>query len=151
MKNDISTHTKDIFFKIIFSNAPELTENQRQKLLLALTEASVEICRQSVSGFSQDYTKAVYELESHKKQFSDHIDSMSAYTKRLLKELEDKGVVSYDRHPKTGAKMIKSTSSVVFSMCEFLNSLNELVTLFYRDIYKIHDPKEKIITQQSLF
>lgn len=151
MKNDITTKTKDFFSKILTEQAPELREAQKSKIITELSTFSVSLCRESVNGFSVDYTSAVYQLEAHKKMFLDHIDSLSITTKRLLKELEDKGVISYTMHPKTGARMVKSSSSVVYSMCEFLNSLNEFVTLFYKDVYKIEDAKEKIITQTTLF
>jgi hypothetical protein len=93
---------------------------------------------------------AINDLETHRKEFQDHIQFLQKNTTKILEILKSKALVYYDSDPKTNKNVLVGRTNVLTEVVSFMNILNNMVISYYKDVYKIQQNEDKT-TQTSLF
>jgi len=150
MKNTLKNKLFEAIEKNLDESCPEMPETDRRKLANLIQSISLEILLENMDGISKTYSETVLEMESHKKMFKDHIESMQKDCKALMEAFKRHGIVSLEIDPKTRKPMLKPRSAVAAEMVAFLNKLNSLTMSFYENVYKIEEDKD-YTTQTTLF
>jgi len=150
MKNTLKNKLFEAIEKKLDESYPEMPESDRRKLASLIQSISLKILLENMDGISKTYSETVLEMESHKKMFKDHIESMQKDYKALMEAFKRHGIVSLEIDPKTRKPMLKPRSAVAAEMVAFLNKLNSLTMSFYENVYKIEDDKD-YTTQTTLF
>jgi len=150
MKNNLKNKLFEAIEKKLDESYPEMPETDRRKLASLIQGISLEILLENMDGISKTYSETVIEMESHKKLFKDHIESMQKDCKALMEAFKRHGIVSLEIDPKTRKPMLKPRSAVAAEMVAFLNKLNSLTMSFYENVYKIEEDKD-YTTQTTLF
>jgi len=150
MKNTLKNKLFEAIEKKLDESYPEMPESDRRKLASLIQSISLKILLENMDGISKTYSETVLEMESHKKMFKDHIESMQKDCKALMEAFKRHGIVSLEIDPKTRKPMLKPRSAVAAEMVAFLNKLNSLTMSFYENVYKIEEDKD-YTTQTTLF
>jgi len=150
MKNNLKNKLFEAIEKKLDESYPEMPETDRRKLASLIQGISLEILLENMDGISKTYSETVIEMESHKKLFKDHIESMQKDSKGLMEAFKRHGIISLEIDPKTRKPMLKPRSAVAAEMVAFLNKLNSLIMSFYENVYKIEEDKDYTI-QTTLF
>ncbi len=150
MKNTLKTKLFEAIDKGLDEGYPELSESNRRKIAYLIQNTCLEILLENMDGLGKSHSEIAVEMESHKKMFKDHIETMQKDCKILMETFKKNGIVSFQLDPKTRKSMLKAKTTVVAEMVLFLNKLNELTIKFYENVYKIEEDKD-YTTQTTLF
>jgi hypothetical protein len=150
MKNTLKNKLFEAIEKKIDEVYPDMTEVNRRKLGYLVQGIALDILFENIDGLSKNHSETVIEMESHKKMFKEHIESMQKDCKILMTNFKNNGMVKFEIDPKTRKPLIKARSTVIAETVTFLNKLNELTMKFYENVYKIDEDKD-YNTQTTLF
>ena len=150
MKNTLKTKVFEAVEKSLAEVYPELPESKRRKLASLIQEDCLEIFMENMEGLGTSHAEIAVEMESHKKMFKDHIESMQKDCKSLMEAFKKNGMVSLQIDRKTRKPVLSAKTTVVAEMVAFLNRMNELTMEFYENVYKIEEDKD-FNTQTTLF
>jgi len=151
MKESLKNKIVSDFRCWIAENRQGMTESEARKIADALGAIAVEAAYANSEGHAAAYADAVRELESHRRRFREHVDSMQRVSKALLDFFKKEGMVSLERDFKTNRTRLKPRSRVMVGILEYLNTLDGFVTEFYRDVYKIDEKNNPDRAQITLF
>lgn len=150
MKNTLKNKLFETIDKKLDESYPDMTEVNRRKLAYLVQSLSLEVLFENIDGLTKSHSEMVLEMESHKKMFKDHIESMQKDCKVLMQTFKATGMVKLEIDPRTRKPMLKAKTTVVAEMVTFLNKLNDLTMNFYENVYKIEGDKD-YNTQTTLF
>lgn len=150
MKNTLKNKLFETIDKKLDETYPDMTEVNRRKLAYLVQSLSLEVLFENIDGLTKSHSEMVLEMESHKKMFKDHIESMQKDCKTLMATFKNTGMVKFEIDHKTRKPILKAKTTVVAEMVTFLNKLNELTMKFYENVYKIEEDKD-YNTQTTLF
>ena len=150
MKNTLKNKLFETIDKKLDETYPDMTEVNRRKLAYLVQSLSLEVLFENIDGLTKSHSEMVLEMESHKKMFKDHIESMQKDCKTLMAGFKNNGMVKFEIDHKTRKPILKARTTVVAEMVTFLNKLNELTMKFYEIVYKIEEDKD-YNTQTTLF
>lgn len=151
MKESLRKKIVSDFRDWILENRPTLTEAEARKIADALGAIAVEAAYANSEGHAAAYADAVKELEAHRRRFREHVDSMQRVSKALLEFFKKEGMVTFERDFKTNRTKLKPRSRVMVGILEYLNTLDNFITEFYRDVYKIDEKNNPDRAQITLF
>lgn len=139
MKNYLKDTIFNNFLEILENDMPQLSEATRRKLAEKLTDNSYNVYKNNSQELVKNSSQAIIELEKHRGLFKQYIDFLQTNTNKILYNFKQNGFVTkkYDNNAKK--EVLKGRTTMVDDMVYFLNELNDLVTLFYRDVYKIDE------------
>ena len=133
MKEEISNN----FLKILMDEMPQLTEAQTRRLAEKLTDSSFSSYITNSNGLRSQLKEAILDVEKHRALYKDHIDFLQANTKKLFDNFKSHGFLTTKYDERTKKMQLKGRTTMVDDMVEFLNILNDLVILFYKEVYKV--------------
>lgn len=135
----------------------DLSEHQIHQIANSIVEIVNRQNEERDSGFEELYQNAVLEYENARKETHEIVSFIEKNNHLLLDELTRFGVVKTEYDSKKKKNKLVGTSKVVTKIIEFLNSLNDMVSVYYKDIYKVQDNsivennKSYLNTQRELF
>lgn len=152
MKQTTKNTLREKFLSQLERDHPNLPENQRWKIANDLADSASNMIQIQVEELSRMYNANALELEQHKKQFRDHIEFVEMKAKTLINDFRYNGFMKVENDRNGKAKLVGRTTMVT-DMVNFLNSLNDYVMRFYKDVYKIegNSSNEFDVKQTSLF
>jgi hypothetical protein len=139
MKNYLKEEIFNNFLEILENDMPQLTEATRRRLAEKLSEKSYRSYTQNTEGIVKQSKEAIIELEKHRGLFKQYIDFTQTSTNKLLYNFKQNGFVTKTYDNNTKKTILKGRTTMVDDMVYFLNELNDLVTLFYKDVYKLEE------------
>jgi len=140
MKNYLKDTIFNNFLEVLENDMPQLSEATRRKLAEKLSDNSYNVYKNNSQELVKGTSQAISDLEKHRGLFKQYIDFLQTNTNKILYNFKQNGFVTkkYDNNAKK--ELLKGRTSMVDDMVNFLNELNDLVTLFYKDVYKIDEP-----------
>jgi hypothetical protein len=154
MLNHIKKQTEDIFHEHIEQIIPEAKEHIKRRIGVMLADQSNKMLQEGIHSFSDMNRHTIAELELHRKLFRQHIELIEKYTKLIVESFKRQGFISYDTDPKTKRPIVKARTALTTELVQFLNKLDDSVYEFYKNVYKIETPEQKLesgFQQISLF
>lgn len=154
MKNHLKVRMFGDFFKNLKENHQDLDEKKRYAICYDIHKVAFEIYMREIKSFSDSHNEKSLVLEQHRKEFHQYIVLIEKSVKNLLTKFKKEGFVKVEYDNKTKKPYLKGRTTMVDDMVVFLNSLNEVVMTFYKDVYKIETKqkaKEFGIEQINLF
>ena len=139
MKNHLKDTIFESFLGIVEEKLPEMSEAQRRRLCEALVDSSNKAYLANSKGIADQSLEAIRELEKHRAQFKNFVDDLQKGTNKLLFKFKEQGFVTKKYDPNSQKSVLKGRTTMVDDMVFYLNSLNDLVILFYKDVYKMED------------
>jgi hypothetical protein len=149
---------KEVYFEKFIEKLDEdknigLTDVQKRQISNLLSSYAIDVHDDNFKKLSALNQENTLTLEKSRSQFIGMINFIERSTIPLLDKLRVQGVVKVELHG--GKSKMVGRSSVVTDMVKYINTLNELVIKFYKDIYQIEKvsdkDKEKDKIQASLF
>ena len=149
---------KEVYFEKFIEKLDEdknigLSDVQKRQISNLLSSYAIEVHDDNFKKLSALNQENTLILEKSSSQFIGMINFIERTTNPLIDKLRVQGVVKVELHG--GKSKMVGRSSVVTEMVKYINTLNELVINFYRDIYQIEKvsdkEKEKEKIQSSLF
>jgi hypothetical protein len=137
MKNYLKEKIFIDFLFIFEKEMPHLTEATKRKICELLVESSFLIYTSNSEGIIKQTGDSIIQLEMHRKQFKDFVDIVQKSSEKLLKTFKDEKFVEKKYDENTRTYYLKSRTRMVDEMIEFLNILNNVITTFYKEVYKI--------------
>lgn len=146
----------DKFFeKLNEDSLVELTDVQKRQIANLLSTYATDVHDDNFKKLSALNKENVLAIEKSRTQFIGMVNFIEKSTKTLLDGLKVQGLVKTDFDMTKKRTTLMGRSSVVTDMVKYLNSLNDLVIKFYKDIYQIEKVSEKDVErdkiQSSLF
>lgn len=151
MKNTLKTILFEKFEQKIAEAYPDMSEVNRRRIAALMQNVAMDIIQDNSDGLADNYSKMCLELETNKKMFREHIESIQKAYKVIFDAFKKNGIISMDIDRKTNRPVMKAKTTVVAEMVEFLNYLNNLTMDFYENVYKIEDSADRGSTQTTLF
>ncbi len=153
MKITLKTTYHDKFMKALESDQTFSLAQKRQIASLLSVEA-VEVHDENFKKLTELYKELTINNEKTRSQFIGMVNFIEKSTKIIVDSFKRQSFIKIE--PKLGGKnTMVGRTAMVTDMVKYLNSLNELVINFYKDVYQIdkisdkEQEKEKI--QASLF
>jgi len=149
---------KEVYFDKFIEKLNEdknitLSDVQKRNIATLLSTYAIEVHDENFKKLSALNQENTLILEKSRSQFIGMINFIERTTNPLIEKLKVQGVVKVDISG--GKSKMVGRSSVVTEMVKYINTLNDLVINFYRDIYQIEKvtdkDKEKDKIQASLF
>lgn len=150
MKNTLKTKLFEAVEKSLAEVYPEIEEVKRRKIASLIQSLCSQIFIENMEGLGESHADIAVQMESHKKMFKDHIESLQKDCKSLMETFKTNGMVTVQIDPKTYKPALKAKTTVIAEMVILLNKLNELTMDFYENVYKIEESKDNNI-QTTLF
>jgi len=151
MKNNTKSKYFDTFCQVLDEEHPSIPEHIRRKIAHSLAEKSMDIYSEGVEGMADIVSNIGLEMESHKKKFRDHVESLQKNTKNLYTKFRSEGFLSSTIDRSTGRMVVKGKTTMVTDMVQFLNELEKFVYEFYTEVYKITPDNNNDRVQITLF
>jgi hypothetical protein len=139
MKNHLKDHIFNNFLLILEESMPQLSEAKRRQLAEKMCENSYQVYKKNSDTLHEINNNAIYELEKHRGQFKEYIDFTQSKTNKILANFKENGFVTKKYDANTKKTILKGRTTMVDDMVYFLNELNDLVYLFYKEVYKIEE------------
>jgi len=137
MKNYLKDQIFDNLLQILEVDMPQLSEATRRKLADKLCQSSYDVYKSNSEGIVRQSSEAITELEKHRALFKQYIDVIQKNTNKILDNFKQNGFVTKKYDEYTKKTILKGRTTMVDDMVYFLNDLNDLVVLFYKDVYKV--------------
>ena len=137
MKNYLKDQIFNNFLQILESEMPQLTEASRRKMAEKLIDGSYSVYKENTEGIVKQTSEAISDLERHRGLFKQYIDVVQKNTNLILANFKQNGFVTKKYDEYTKKTILKGRTTMVDDMVYFLNDLNDLVSLFYKDVYKV--------------
>jgi hypothetical protein len=137
MKNYLKEQLSSNFLKILMEDMPQLTEAQHRRIAEKLTDSSFSSYITNSSGLTSQLKEAILDVEKHRAQFKNYIDFTQKQTNTILKKFKEKSFITKKYDENTHKTILKGQTTMVDEMVYFLNGLNDLVILFYKEVYKV--------------
>ena len=150
MKERLKNKMLNEFVSKLTENHPELSEYTIRTISSELSNVANDIHLANNDGLGDLLNNAINDLETHRKEFQDHIQFLQKNTTKILEILKSKALVYYDSDPKTNKNVLVGRTNVLTEVVSFMNILNNMVISYYKDVYKIQQNEDKT-TQTSLF
>jgi len=139
MKNHLKDQIFNNFLQILETEMPQLTEATRRKMAEKLTNGSYNVYKENTDGIVKQTSEAISDLERHRGLFKKYIDVVQKNTNLILANFKQNGFVTKKYDENTKKTILKGRTTMVDDMVYFLNDLNDLVSLFYKDVYKVEE------------
>lgn len=146
---------KEVYFEKFVEKLDEdsligLSDVQKRQIANLLSTYATDVHDDNFKKLSALNKENLLALEKSRTQFIGMVNFIEKSTKTLLDGLKVQGVVKtdFDMNKKRGILM--GRSSVVTSMVNYLNTLNDLVIKFYKDIYQIEKVGEKDLERDKI-
>ena len=130
---------------------PDIPEHIRRKIAHSLAEKALVIHFEGVEGMADIMSQMGLEMESHKKKFRDHVETLQKNTKNLYTRFKSEGFITSVIDRSTGRVVLKGKTTMVTDMVQFLNELEKFVYEFYTEVYKITPDSNNDRVQITLF
>jgi len=137
MKNYLKDQIFNNFLEILEADMPQLTEAGRRKLADKLCQSSYDVYKLNSEGIVKQTSEAISDLERHRGLFKQYIDTLQRNTNKILDNFKQNGFVTKKYDEYTKKTILKGRTTMVDDMVYFLNDLNDCVTSFYKDVYKV--------------
>jgi hypothetical protein len=153
MKNILKNSYYDKFLESL-EDDQVFTDVQKRYIANKLAFEAITIHDENFKKLSESYKELLINNEKTRSQFIGMVNFIEKSTKPLVDSFTRQGFLKVDMLPNGKKKMVGRTSMVT-DMVKFINTLNELVFNFYKDVYQIEKvsdkEKEKDKIQASLF
>lgn len=153
MKNTLKNSFFDKFMESM-EKEQSFTEVQKRYICNKLAIEAVQVHDENFKKLSELHKELSINNEKTRSQFIGMVNFIEKSTKPLVDSFTRQGFLKVDMLPNGKKKMVGRTSMVT-DMVKFINTLNELVFNFYKDVYQIDKvsdkEKEKEKIQPSLF
>ncbi len=140
--------TKDEFEAALHERGIGLTEHQAHVIACMMSEKAVESARQNYEDLSKIIADLTKEYEQTRNHYREHVESLQSGTKKVMESLHKQGMVHFETNPKTRRRELKCRTSVLKSVVDFMNTIDDDVMDFFEKVYKIEDDGK---VQTSLF
>lgn len=137
MKNYLKEQIFDNFLQILEADMPQLTEAGRRKMAEKLSQSAYDVYKVNSEGIIKQTSEAISDLEKHRGLFKKYIDIIQKNTNQILENFKQNGFVTKKYDEYTKKTILKGRTTMVDDMVYFLNDLNDCVTSFYKDVYKV--------------
>lgn len=137
MKNYLKDEIFNNFLQILDTDMPQLSEATRRKMAEKLCESSYGVYKLNSEGIVKQSSEAITELEKHRALFKQYIDFTQNNVNKILTKFKENGFVTKKYDENAHKTILKGRTAMVDDMVYFLNDLNDLVSLFYKDVYKV--------------
>lgn len=139
MKNHLKDTIFESFLGIVEEKLPEMSEAQKRRLCDALVDSAHNTYLANSKGIVDQSLESIRELEKHRAQFKKFVDELQKGTNKLLLKFKEDGFVTKKYDPNSQKSVLKGRTTMVDDMVYYLNSLNDLVILFYKEVYKVEE------------
>lgn len=137
MKNHLKEQIFDNFLQILEVAMPQLTEAARRKIAEKLCQSAYDVYKVNSEGIVKQSSEAIVDLEKHRALFKKYIDFTQTSVNKILSNFKQNGFVTKKYDEYTKKTILKGRTTMVDDMVYFLNDLNDLVSLFYKEVYKV--------------
>jgi hypothetical protein len=139
MKNYLKDKIFNSILEILEADMPQLSEATRRKMADNLTNNTYSVYKENSEGIVKQTSEAISDLEKHRGLFKQYIDVVQKNTNLILANFKQNGFVTKKYDENTKKTILKGRTTMVDDMVYFLNELNDLVLLFYKDVYKVEE------------
>jgi len=122
---------------------PDLKEADRRDKAHELTELYHVHLNRTVALLGEQKNNAVHDYEQNRKMFMDMILMIQKQSEFILKMMKEKGLMTLDFDKVKNKSIMKARTTVVAELVTFLNTLNDEVIRFYKDVYKVKEEQER--------
>jgi hypothetical protein len=153
MKNILKN---DFYNKFLDSLEGDAAFNELQKRYIAskLSVEAIQVHDENFKKLRDLHKELLINSEKTRSQFIGMVNFIEKSTKPLIDSFTRQGFLKVEALP-NGKKKLTGRTSMVNDMIKYVNTLNELVYNFYKDVYQIdkvdEKEKEKEKIQASLF
>ena len=153
MKNILKNYYYDKFLESL-KDDQVFSDVQKRYIASKLSVEAVSVHDENFKKLTELHKELLINNEKTRSQFIGMVNFIEKSTKSLIDSFKRQGFLKVDMLPNGKGKMVGRTSMVT-DMVKYLNTLNELVINFYKDVYQIEKvsdkEKEKEKIQASLF
>ena len=148
MKNILKNHYYDKFLESL-KDDEVFSDVQKRYIASKLSVEAVVVHDENFKKLSELYKEVSINNEKTRSQFIGMVNFIEKSTKPLVDSFTRQGFLKVDMLPNGKKKMVGRTSMVT-DMVKFINTLNELVFNFYKDVYQIEKVSEKEIEKEKI-
>ena len=148
MKNTLKNSFYDKFIESM-TDEQSFTEVQKRYISNKLAIEAVGIHDENFKKLSELHKELSINNEKTRSQFIGMVNFIEKSSKPIFDSFLRQGFLKVDMLPNGKKRMIGRTS-VVADMVKFVNTLNELVFNFYKDVYQIEKVDEKEIQKEKI-
>jgi hypothetical protein len=153
MKNILKNYYYDKFLESL-KDDQVFSDVQKRYIANKLSVEAVNVHDENFKKLSDLHKELLINSEKTRSQFVGMVNFIEKSTKPLVDSFTRQGFLKVEALPNGKKKMVGRTTMVT-DMVQYLNTLNELVFNFYKDVYQIdkvdEKEKEKEKIQASLF
>ena len=100
MKNSLKTILFENFEQKIAEAYPDMTEVNRRRIAALMQNVAIDIIKENSDGLADNYSQMCLELETNKKMFREHIESIQKAYKVIFDAFKKNGDSEYGFRPK---------------------------------------------------
>lgn len=148
MKNILKNEFYDKFLECL-KDDQAFSDLQKRYIASKLCVEAVDVHDENFKKLSELYKDVSINNEKTRSQFLGMVNFIEKSTKPLVDSFTRQGFLKVDVLPNGKKKMVGRTTMVT-DMVKYLNTLNELVFNFYKDVYQIDKVSDKEIEKEKI-
>jgi len=148
MKNTLKNSFYDKFIKSM-EEEKSFTEVQKRYISNKLAIDAVDVHDENFKKLSELHRELSINNEKTRSQFIGMVNFIEKSTKPMFDSFKRQGFIKVNTSV-NGKNNLVGKTTMVTDMVKFLNTLNELVFNFYKDVYQIEKVDEKEIQKEKI-